>query len=218
MAKHPSKDAKHHSLRTSGVLLPCREHSHEKNNPNYMTSSLLLSDPGSSQFLGHWDGKAHRIWKDQCLSFLQQNTEDDDAGAVWLYQGIFRQGVVLDSHHKSLSRPLMLQVTLSCSHQFSFIPLGTGSHLCFVFSCRAALDPSAHTTPFSPHALTSFNSPDFCLVSIYTRFVSNQYWKGFWMGGRGLRSPWLNAILMVNISVSSEVAMDTKAPYSPTPW
>lgn len=51
------------------------------------------------------------------------------------------------------------------SHHFSFMPPSAGSHLCFVFPY-----PSAHTAPFSPLALMSFNIPDFCMVSVYTCF------------------------------------------------
>lgn len=144
----------------------CTQHSHEKNNLSFMTSSPFPSlgaahpldsciQPAATQ-----DGKVHMAWKEQCLFFLRQNTQDRDAGPLGLYQGMGRQGMVLVQHKSP-----MLQVTLSYSHHSSFMPPSTGSHLCFVFPC-----PSAHTAPFSPPALMSFNIPDFCMVSVYTCF------------------------------------------------
>lgn len=121
------------------------------------------------------DGKA--MWLESCSSFffLRQDIWGSDACPS---MATSRNGQATGDRHKTTtqlrsahSRPLMLLVTLSYTHQFPFIPLGTGSHPRCISPCPAALDPSAHSAPFSPpHALSSFNITDFCMVSVYSRF------------------------------------------------
>lgn len=129
-----------------------------------MTSSSFLSVPQSgrcpwmaaSNLLPHRMVRLIRPGSCKSFFFLRWDIQDSDACPLWLYQGTVMPLETATQPRSAHSRPLMLQVTLPCTHQFPFIPAPTHAALLPVLLPSIPLPMlqlSHHHMPWCPSTL-----------------------------------------------------------------